>query len=313
MKVLIFAYHNIGYTCVKELLSLGAEISAVITHKDSKGENIWFKSVEDLARKNKIPVSTPTNKEIRSENFFRKIKKINPDIIFSFYYRYLLPESILEIPRLGAFNLHGSYLPAYRGRCPVNWAIIKGEKSTGVTLHYMEKSPDSGDIVAQKRVPISFRDTAFTLFTKMEKASGILIRKTYPLIEKMKIKPHRQNFKKASYFGGRNPEDGLIHWENSAESIYNLIRAVAHPYPGAYTFIEGKKLFVWNAVLSKSRNTLKNIKQGIIIRVFPSTGMLIKTGKGLLLVKSVQLEGEKEIKGKDLFRKFKGLEGILFK
>lgn len=313
MKVLIFAYHNIGYTCIDELLKLGANISAVVTHKDSKNENVWFKSVEEIARKNNIPVFTPESKELKNETFLRIINKFNPDIIFSFYYRHILPESILRIPKIGAFNLHGSYLPAYRGRCPVNWVIINGGKSTGVTLHYMGKSPDSGDIIAQKKVPISPHDTSFTLFKKMDKSAGILIRETYPRIITGNIKPVVQNVKKASYFGGRKSEDGIIKWDDSAQKIYNLIRAVTHPYPGAFTFLDGKKLFIWNSALSKRTNASKKIKPGTIIKVFPSTGMLINTGKGLLIAKSVQIEGEKEIKGKDLMKRLKEFEESLLK
>ncbi|RMF93289.1 MAG: formyltransferase [Candidatus Schekmanbacteria bacterium] len=313
MKLVIFAYHNIGYICIKELLKQKANIAAIFTHKDSKDENIWFKSVEKLARQKGIPVFTPSSKEIKSKVFFNKLKRLKPDIIFSFYYRYLLPQSILDIPPYGAFNLHGSYLPEYRGRCPVNWVIINGEKSTGVTLHYMEKKADSGDIVAQKRVPISFKDTALTLFRKMEKTAAELIRKTYPKIIEGKIKRIPQDTKKASYYGGRNPEDGKIEWDNSKESIYNLIRAVTHPYPGAFTYLNGEKLYVWKAQISKRKNRLNDLKAGTIVKVFPKRGMLVKTGNGYLLLKEVQLENVKTLKEARLFKKFKKYEGLELK
>jgi len=312
MRILLFAYHNIGYACMEELLKMKAEIMGVVTHEDDEGENVWFKSVAKLAAKKRIPVFKPEKSEIKTEEFLNIVRNLKPDLIFSFYYRHMIPETILNVPPKGAMNLHGSYLPAYRGRCPVNWVIINGEPYTGVSLHFMEKTPDSGLIVAQKKVAISKTDTAFTLFNKMEKAARVLMKKTYPLIVKGTYKAVPQDISKSSYFGGRKPEDGMIHWNEPAFKIYNLIRGVTHPYPGAVTNIGGKKLFIWQASVSGKNDRQSKVVPGTIVKVSPSAGVLVKTGKGYLLIKSLQFEGKGEIKEKQILRELKEFEGKKF-
>ncbi len=201
----------------------------------------------------------------------------------------MLPKEILEIPRIAPLNLHGSLLPRFRGRCPVNWVLIEGEKRTGVTLHVMETKPDAGDIVAQKAVEIAFEDTARTLALKLASAARALMREVIPLLEAGTFEKRPQEGA-SSYFGGRRPEDGLIDWTKSAMSIYNLIRAVTHPYPGAYTFFRGRKLFIWKAV--PLEETARSAPAGTVVSANP---LLIKAGEGLLRVTSLQQEGEDEM------------------
>jgi methionyl-tRNA formyltransferase len=165
----------------------------------------------------------------------------------------MICREILDIPALGAFNLHGSLLPAYRGRCPVNWVLINGEKRTGVTLHYMIDKPDAGDIVGQKEVEISFTDTARTLYDKLCLSAKELLDELLPLINKGQIPRQKQDLKAGSYYGGRRPEDGRIDWNKSVQDIYNLIRGVTEPYPGAFAFLEnGEKIIIWWAEPVKS-------------------------------------------------------------
>ena len=194
----------------------------MFTHEDDPGENCWFGSVKNWAVQKKITVYT--TEEVNSPQWIAKIAAINPDIIFSFYYRKMICREILDLPRVGAFNLHGSFLPAYRGRCPVNWVIINGEKKTGVTLHYMIDKPDAGDIVGQKAVAIDLSDTAKTLYDKLCGAAKELLDEVLPLIKKGQIPRQKQDLKQGSYYGGRRPEDGRIDWKKSADEIYNLIR-----------------------------------------------------------------------------------------
>jgi len=157
MKAVVLAYSNIGCTGIEALLSQGIEIAAVFTHKDNPSEDIWFDSVAELAGANDIPVYAPG--DINHPLWVDKITKMAPDVIFSFYYRDMVKAPILSIPPAGCLNLHGSLLPAYRGRCPINWVLVNGEQETGVTLHYMTPTPDDGDIVAQHRIPIAPEDT----------------------------------------------------------------------------------------------------------------------------------------------------------
>jgi len=243
LRTVVFAYHEMGIVGLEALRRNNFEIVAVFSHEDDPDENRWFPSVGDWAKKQGIPLYLPP--QVNTPLWYERILSLKPEVIFSFYYRKLLKREILQLPPLGAFNLHGSYLPYYRGRCPVNWVIINGERETGVTLHRMVEEPDAGDIVGQRRVPIDFYDTAFSLYKKLCCEAASLLDEFLPLIKEGRIVTRPQDLEKGSYYGGRRPEDGRIDWQKSALSIYNLIRAVTHPYPGAFTFLGGEKVMVW--------------------------------------------------------------------
>jgi methionyl-tRNA formyltransferase len=252
-SAVVFAYHNIGVSCLKVLLESELEIKLVITHFDNPRENLWFSSVADFCIKNKINFKKV--EKVSDETFISSIEKINPDFIFSFYFRFMLDERVLAAAKSGAFNMHGSLLPKYRGRVPINWAIIKGEVETGATLHLMEKKPDAGDIVAQKSVEILPNETAIEVFNKvtevaiqiMEESIAHLIRGDFPRI--------KNNLSKGSYFGGRKPEDGKIDLNQPTRVIYNLIRALAPPYPGAYIELKnGQNFFIYKSTYVDDRN-----------------------------------------------------------
>jgi len=292
MKIIVLGYHNIGYTCLEELIEQKENVAAVFTHKDNPKEKIWFNSVEKLAKKHHIPVYTPEN--INDQDSLKIIKEIKPDIIFSFYYRNLISQEILDIPPMGCINLHGSLLPKYRGRCPVNWVILKGETETGVTLHYMEKKPDKGAIIAQKKVEILFEDTAFTLFNRLTRNARELFHETFPLIKEKKAPKIEQLQTEASYFGGRKPEDGKIDWNQNAVDIYNLVRAITYPYPGAFTFYKGEKLIVWNCRIIPGENN--TTVPGTITKIIPDRGLVIATKKNSILLNMIQFENTKRNK-----------------
>jgi methionyl-tRNA formyltransferase len=246
LRAVVFAYHNMGITGLRALLSHGFEVPMVLSHEDDPKENRWFGSVADFCRERGIPVFTP--KDVNAPPWPERIRAAAPDLLFSFYYRSMLKGEILAIPSLGAMNLHGSLLPKYRGRAPVNWVLVKGETETGVTLHFMTEKPDAGDIVGQAAVPIAFDDTALTLFGKMEGAAGRLLDELLPGIFRGDIPRRPNDVERGSYFGGRRPEDGRIDWSLPATGIYNLVRAVTRPYPGAFTELSGDALTVWWAV-----------------------------------------------------------------
>lgn len=243
--ILVFAYHDVGYECLDALIQNDEYIVAVITHKNNPEEEIWFRSVEDLAEEYDIPVYTPES--VNTEEWIERIGAMEPDLILSFYYRNMIDEDILSLPRLGAFNLHGSLLPKYRGRVPINWAIINGEETTGVTLHHMVKRADAGDIVDQEPVAIGPDDTARDVFAKCVAAARLVIERQIDGLTAGTAPRRKQDESQATKFSGRTPEDGRIDWKQSNRSIYNLIRAVTHPYPGAFTEIDGKRLFIWQA------------------------------------------------------------------
>ena len=233
MKAVVLGYHEIGYVCLEELLKSRISVSALFTHKDEPEETIWFRTPRVLAEQHGIPIYEPES--LRDPVWVERIRADAPDYLFSFYYRHMLSKEILEIPRIAPLNLHGSLLPRFRGRCPVNWVLIEGEKRTGVTLHVMEIKPDAGEIVGQKAVDIVFEDTARVLALKLASAAQALMREVIPFLEAGTFEKRPQEGT-SSYYGGRKPEDGRIDWAMSATRIYNLIRAVTHPYPGLTPF-----------------------------------------------------------------------------
>jgi methionyl-tRNA formyltransferase len=232
-SAVVFAYHNVGVRCLSVLLAQGVTVSLVVTHRDNPGETIWFDSVEKLARTRGLSVIVPQN--ANDPAIVASISALAPDFLFSFYYRNMLGPELLALPRRGAYNMHGSLLPKYRGRVPVNWAVIMGERETGATLHQMVEKPDAGGIVDQEAVPIGDEDTAAEVFGKVSAAAEQVLARALPglIAGSARIRP--QDLGKGSYYGGRKPEDGRIDWAKSALEVHNLVRGVAPPYPGAFS------------------------------------------------------------------------------
>ncbi|AMC34152.1 formyltransferase [Janthinobacterium sp. B9-8] len=242
-SAVVFAYHNVGVRCIKALLAAGIEIKLIVTHEDNPSENIWFGSVAQLASDYEIPCMTPENPN--TPEIEAQIAALNVDFLFSFYYRNMLKAPLLSAPEQGAFNMHGSLLPQYRGRVPINWAIIKGETETGATLHVMNIKPDNGPIVAQQAVPIFPDDTAQEVFEKVTVAAELCLSAALPRLIAGKTDFTQQDLSQGAYYGGRTAKDGQINWQQSAKDIHNLVRAVTVPYPGAFSDIDGKRLIIW--------------------------------------------------------------------
>lgn len=277
MKAVVFAYHDIGCVGIESLLENGFEIAAVFTHRDDPHENTWFCSAAETAASHGIPVFAPD--DVNHPIWVEKIKSIGPDIIFSFYYRNLIGEEILAVPEAGGLNLHGSLLPAYRGRAPVNWVLVNGETETGVTLHYMTRRPDAGDIVAQKKVAIADNDTALTLHKKTAAAAGEMLDNILPRIKAGTAPRTPQDDTRASYFGRRSPEDGEIDWTRPASDVRNLVRAVTHPYPGAFSFVGERQCFFWS--VKKVDNGGPAMHPGTILSTDP---LVVACGEGAVEV-----------------------------
>ena len=227
MHAVVFAYHDVGVNCLKALLNAGIQVDLVVTHEDDPNENVWFASVAKLCTEKNIPYITPSASELN--DLTPKLQALSPDYIFSFYYRHMIPAQILACAKIAALNMHGSLLPKYRGRAPVNWAILHGETETGATLHVMEVKPDAGDIVGQAKVSIGPDETATDVFGKVSEAAVAVINQVLPELLQGKVPRKPNELQKGSYFGGRKPADGQIHWNQSAQQVHNLVRAVAPP------------------------------------------------------------------------------------
>ncbi len=243
MRAIVCAYGEVGWVSLQTLLELGVDVPLVVTHEDAPGELRWFRSVRDLAHEAGVRAITPNN--LNTPETLALLAAADADFLFSFYFRQMLKRPALALARRGALNLHGSLLPRYRGRAPMNWVLIDGETETGVTLHYMDEKPDHGDVVAQRAVPIDRDDTALSLTHKLAGAARDLLRDMIPRLAAGSAPRTPQDHARASYFGGRRPEDGEIDWRQPAERVRNLIRAVTHPWPGAFTSLRSRPLMIW--------------------------------------------------------------------
>lgn len=239
-RAVVFAYHTVGVRCLEVLRRSGVVISLIVTHRDNPEENRWFDSVADWATAHQVPFIMPDDPN--DPTIIAQLTALQPDFLFSFYYRQMLGSTLLALPRRGAYNLHGSLLPRYRGRVPVNWAVIRGETLTGATLHAMTLKPDQGDILAQQSVPIGPNDTAHEVFLKVVEAGERALTQILPDLLAGRVTPVPQNLSAGEYCGGRRPEDGRIDWSLPAQAIHNLVRGVAPPYPGAFTWVDGTPL-----------------------------------------------------------------------
>ena len=241
-QAVVFAYHDVGVRCLLTLLAGGVRVPLVVTHRDNPGETIWFASVRDTALEYGLEVVYA--EDLDASAMQSRVAQIGPDFVFSFYFRQMLPAALLAQARHGAFNMHGSLLPKYRGRVPINWAIIRGERETGATLHEMTPKPDAGRLVAQTAVPILPDDTAQDVFVKVTVAAEQTLWRALPHLIAGDATFYPNDLSKGSYFGGRKPEDGRIDWQRSARQIHDLVRAVAPPYPGATTTVAGTAMVV---------------------------------------------------------------------
>jgi len=294
-----------GCVGIEALLDNGFEIVSVFTHKDDLGESIWFNSVAELAASKGITVFAPI--DINHPLWVQRIKEMAPDIIFSFYYRDMISSAILDIPPAGCLNLHGSLLPRYRGRCPINWVLVNGETETGITLHYMTLRPDDGDIVCRKTIPIDADDTAQTLHAKAAQASARMLAEILPRIKNGTAPREPQDHSRATYYGGRKPADGEIDWNKTASEIRNLVRAVTSPYPGAFSYVGDRKCIFWKVTtLSES---LPAVRPGTIVS---TDSLVIACGQGALQVDFAQPEGGVYMSGTQLALELRLVEGLTF-
>jgi methionyl-tRNA formyltransferase len=245
-RAVVFAYHDVGVRCLRTLLARGVDVPLVLTHRDAPGEQIWFESVAQHAAWHGIEVLMP--EDPNAPAVIERVRAARPDFLFSFYYRSLLGPQLLALPRRGAYNMHGSLLPKYRGRVPVNWAVLHGESTTGATLHAMALKADAGDIVAREAVPILPDDTAVEVFRKVTVAAEVALHRVLPALIAGTAPHTPQDLSAGSYYGRRTARDGAIDWRRGAGAAYNLIRAVAPPYPGAYSQAGGEPLRILRAL-----------------------------------------------------------------
>jgi len=285
-RILFFGYSEVGFACLDLLLSRGDNVVALITHEDNPNEKIWFQTPAVAARARGIPVFTPEN--VNTPEWRERLAALQPDLILSVYYRHMIGTKILGMARLGAFNLHGSLLPKYRGRAPINWAVLHGEPRIGMTLHRMVKAPDAGAIVDQEGAEIGPRDTAEQAFRKVLPCARTVVARQIDALLAGTAKETPQDESQATYFGGRKPEDGRIAWTQTSLQIFNLIRAVTDPYPGAFTDVGAARLMVWWAEPASPATRGRHGRPGEILSLAP---LVVATGDGALELTRTEWRG----------------------
>ena len=250
-SAVVFGYSEVGHRCLQALLEHGVEVPLLFTHEDQPGEQRWFASVAELASAHGVRAVTPT--QPAAPQWLGEIRRLAPDYLLSFYYRSMLPSQLLTLPRWGALNMHGSLLPRYRGRAPVNWAIANGETQSGATLHYMVERPDAGPIVAQEAVAIGPNDDALAVSLAVAAAAARVLTASLPAMAAGPPPGRPMDLANGSYFGGRRPEDGRIDPDWPGMRVHAMIRAVAPPFPGAFADLAGRRVVFASSHLSGER------------------------------------------------------------
>jgi methionyl-tRNA formyltransferase len=290
VSAIVCAYSPVGYQALAGLLESGVDVRALYTYRQASDET-WFEAPAALAQEKGIPVRMEPN--FNDDRVYGEIQKINPDFLFSFYFREMIQARFLAIPKLGAYNLHGSMLPAYRGRAPINWVLVKGEASTGVTLHAMTPKPDDGAIIAQASIPIEWDETALSLTMKAARAGRELIREAIPrLIDGTAPRRDQKTLGPSTYFGGRKPEDSRLLFAMTAQEAFNQVRAVADPWPNAFLREGDKVLKIAWALPSESSCPPGQFKK-------TGDGILLGFEHGALRLHTLKWEGQTSVRPTD--------------
>jgi methionyl-tRNA formyltransferase len=286
-----------AWYCTKRLLDEKYVVAAYITLTDDLAKHkSTYKSIDDLAASFSFPVIKVA--DINEANVVQTIKELKPDLIISMGWSQIIGRDILSIPVLGTIGTHISLLPKYRGHSPLNWGIIMGYKEWGITLFYLEERVDTGEIIAQKIFPIGARDDAQTLYSQATYYGIDLLIDALIKIKEGTLKTIKQPILPERPLSKRKPEDGLIDWTSNGIEILNLIRALAKPFPGAYCYLNGKKLFIWKARLfekEQASNIHSSRKSGEILDVISGLGVLVATQNTPVIIERISIENDLDI------------------
>lgn len=292
MRILFFGGHKLAKITLEYLLEKNKNIVAAVM---SETDNDWYHGLEEVTDRYNLKLFEEKN--INDNQFVDEVRnELKPDLIISVNFDQIFKKEIINIPEKGCINIHASLLPKYRGRAPLNWAILKGEKETGVTVHYINEGIDTGQIILQEIIDIKKTDYIDDILEKVKGKYPEMINKAVELIENDKVEPVEQKKENGSYYGKRTSADGLIDWSQSVTNIYNLIRAVSHPYPGAFTYLGDEKVFIWRAEVEAE--TANNEQPGKVIEK-DDDSFLVQCDRGQLLI--TDYETETEISTGDIF------------
>ena len=326
LKILFMGTPDFAQESLKSIYDAGFEIIGVVTNPDKpkgRGMKLAYSPVKEYALEKNLKIYQPIKIKNNTE-FLDEIKTLAPDVICVVAYGKILPKEILEIPKLGCINVHGSLLPKYRGAAPIQWAVLNGDKTTGITTMYMNEGMDTGDMILKEEVEIGPEETTGDLWQKLSKIGGEILVKTLKLIEEGKA-PREKQTEEATLAPMLNKEMALIDWENSdANKIHNLIRGL-NPIMGAYSYIDGKKIKFWKSkVLTKEEffsyktefeeyeAKFNNLVPGTILIADDKEGLYIKANGGVLKILEIQGENAKRMPTADFLRGNHLIAGMIF-
>lgn len=302
MNIVFMGTPDFSVPTLQRLIESEYTVIAVVTQPDrpkGRGRQVVSPPVKVLAAQHSILVFQP--ERIRAPEIQQQLREFAPDAIVVVAYGQILPESILQIPRLGCINVHASLLPKYRGAAPFQWAIIRGEQETGITTMIMDKGMDTGDILLQERVAIDTKDTAGTLHDKLSQTGAELLLRTLQGLEEGSVKPIPQNHEEATYAPLLKKQDGLIAWQEPATAIYNKVRGM-QPWPGAYTFFQGKTIKLLKVEIDASCSPEVEASPGTVVAIDQERGPVIATGGGLLRILEIQPQNKRPMQCSDFCR-----------
>lgn len=326
LKILFMGTPDFAQESLKSIYDAGFEIIGVVTNPDKpkgRGMKLAYSPVKEYALEKNLKIYQPIKIKNNTE-FLDEIKTLAPDVICVVAYGKILPKEILEIPKLGCINVHGSLLPKYRGAAPIQWAVLNGDKTTGITTMYMNEGMDTGDMILKEEVEIGPEETTGDLWQKLSKIGGEILVKTLKLIEEGKA-PREKQTEEATLAPMLNKEMALIDWENSdANKIHNLIRGL-NPIMGAYSYIDGKKIKFWKSkILTKEEffsyktefeeyeAKFNNLVPGTILIADDKDGLYIKANGGVLKILEIQGENAKRMPTADFLRGNHLIAGMIF-
>lgn len=307
MRVIFMGTPDFSVGALKALAENGYEIAGVVTQPDKprgRGKASAMTPVKEAALELGLTVYQPAR--VREQSFMDTVRALNPDVIVVSAFGQIIPKALLELPRYGCVNIHASLLPKYRGAAPIQWAVMDGEPVSGVTIMQMDEGLDTGDMLAKTEVPLEPDETGGSLFDKLSRAGADLLIRTLPALEQGTLTPEKQPLESPTAYARMiRKEDGRIDWNLEAEAIERRIRGL-NPWPSAYTELTGKILKIWRAeVLPKESGqapgTVTEAGKG---------GFCVQTGKGVLRLLEVQLEGKKRMDAQAFLRGFHAAPGM---
>lgn len=299
MKIIYMGTPDFAVEALEALASSRHEVTAVFTQPDKpkgRGKAMQFTPVKEVALRENIPVYQP--KKVRDPEVIQKIRELAPDVLVVVAFGQIIPQEILDIAPYGCINVHGSLLPKYRGAAPIQWAVIDGEKESGVTTMQMDAGLDTGDILLKTVVPLDEKETGGSLFDKLSKAGADLLLKTLDALENGTVTPQKQGESPTAYAKMLTKDMGAIDWNRPAKELERLIRGL-NPWPSAFSHLNGKTLKIWEASVEEENGEKK--APGTVLQA-DAKGFRIQTGEGILKIDTLQLEGKKRMDAQAFLR-----------